>query len=208
MSTCCYAGTYPSGPGGVCNQCPANYWCDGWTQHACPANTQSLAGSTSSAACGCVAGFYGVFGSVTCTVCPSNYYCTGGSSEQACTPNSSSPPQSGSSTACVCNQGYYTTGATCSRELLSRALSLSVCCRMQFRILLSWRIYTQRVPLRRELAARLLLVYAVLVSNRHSHLRLSLRSCVYCSCDDLILLFSLRDRHLVKWRPSDFLHSR
>ena len=44
---------------------------------------------------------------VSSSVCPADYYCVGDNGQQACPPQSTSPPGSASDHDCTCNDGYY-----------------------------------------------------------------------------------------------------
>ena len=99
----CLPGYYGSN-GTACQLCPPGSFCSSGQLSTCPANTQSLAGS--SGLCTCSAGFYSLVSGGACVQCPANSWCEGDTKISSCTTKAISPAQSVSYMACYCDKGY------------------------------------------------------------------------------------------------------
>lgn len=90
----------------VCNNCTGNFWCASDATTACPANSQSPAGSSVITACKCDAGYYWDNASQTCPICPAGSYCKD-NIVHPCPVNTKSLSQgAGRQTQCVCKAGF------------------------------------------------------------------------------------------------------
>ena len=121
-STECVCDAGFEGPdGGTCTQCEAGKFKDvtgSAACEACPASSDSPAGSISSTACACDVGFTGPNGG-TCTQCEAGQFkdVTGSAACETCSANSHSPAVGSiSSTACTCDKGFTgPNGGTCTQ---------------------------------------------------------------------------------------------
>ena len=140
-----------------CMLCSANYFCPGGhpqgehlastTQFACPANSNSPAGSDDGTDCQCNPGYYEPVASPdpglgpSCVICAENSYCPGGATKAECMANSWVPIVQDEALDCTFNAAFLGNSvygcATC------RAATTSLVCYYKSRMLLLPR---RRVP--------------------------------------------------------------
>jgi hypothetical protein len=94
---------------GLCQLCPANYYCPGGDMSAqsCPNASYSMEGSVDKTSCQCIAGYTGQNGG-PCIACANGSWkaLNGSSTCIKCSDNATSPTASRSSAACVCKPGF------------------------------------------------------------------------------------------------------
>jgi len=106
-----------------CMLCSANYYCPGGhpqgehlastTQFACPANSNSPAGSDDGTDCQCNPGYSEPVASPdpglgpSCVICAENSYCPGGATKADCMANSWAPIGQDEALDCTCNAAFF-----------------------------------------------------------------------------------------------------
>ena len=107
----CVSGYYNNGT--VCEDCPANYYCEGGKRLPCPANEWTAYEGRSNE-CVCMPGFYRDQG--VCVPCTDDYFCEGlDDSRQAC-PQHSTGRGASEIEHCLCNPGFEAVHSTNASE--------------------------------------------------------------------------------------------
>jgi hypothetical protein len=112
ITDCMCDGGFQGEPGGPCEICPVDTYCNTGTLSICPVHSASIRQSDSASDCSCLAGYFGVNGG-ECEVCFENKFCLGGEETNNCPEHSVSLSGSKSSTDCICKPGWYQSGSVC-----------------------------------------------------------------------------------------------
>eukprot|EP00961_Rhodomonas_salina_P150266 2023633-Rhodomonas_salina.1 len=92
---------------GDCTECPQSSYCLNEGIFSCPDETTSELKSSKLEQCYCKPGMYGGPGMMQCVVCEADHWCPGGTVNNQCPPQTSSPPGSDLKTKCTCIAGYF-----------------------------------------------------------------------------------------------------